>query len=412
MSKIVDIVGRAVFDSNGKPAVEAEVVLENGTRGRAIAPRGSTTGEHEAIVLEDSQKLPSLSAATPALNVIRETIRPALNGVDGRDQAAIDAALLRVDSSPRKERVGGNVSIAVSMAAAKAGAAAAGIPLHRHLANGHGGKQLPGPMFNIIDGATTADSAVAGIEFLLIPSRSLPLPSALEMGVRVYGEARRELRAKGMAVGDSAQGAVEGQLRDCEEGFDVVLAAALSAGFRVGDDFTIGVDLAAADYYDDGRYVFPWCTPAEQAWDKLIERYERWQQVYPLTYLEDAFAESDTPAWVELTRRAGPTTEVIGDDLFASSPVRITEGIRERWAHGVLIKPNQIGTVTETLRSMRIAQDSGFASMVSQRSGENDDAFITHLAVAGGARYLKAGGMSRMDRIIKFNELLRIAEYF
>jgi len=409
MSAIAKIIGRAVFDSNGKPAIEAEVVLADGARGRALAPRGSTTGEHEAIVLEESAKLPALAAAAVAVDVIRVRVQPALTGIDGTDQGAVDAALLAIDPSPRKEALGGNVSIAVSMAAAKAGAASARLPLHRHLSGGEG-ENVPGPMFNIIDGATTPESAVTGIEFLLIPSRDLPPGTAMEMGVRVYGEARRALRGRRIAVGDSAQGAVEAELRDCEEGFDVVLAAADRSGFRAGVDFTLGVDLAAADYCDHGRYTFPWCTPQEQQWDRLLERYERWQRAYPLTYLEDAFGESDIPAWVELTRRAAATTEIIGDDLFASSPVRIAAGIEGRWAHGVLIKPNQIGTVTETLRSMRIAAQAGFATMVSQRSGENDDAFITHLAIAGGARLLKAGGMSRMDRIIKYNELLRLAE--
>jgi enolase len=409
MTKIRDLIGRAVYDSNGIPAIEAEVVLEGGRRAWASAPRGSTTGDYEAALLEDASRSPGLACVEPALRVLAEEVRPALVGQSVEDQTAIDLILVELDGTTRKERLGGNVCVAVSMAAAAAGAGARGLPLHEHLSGGAGGR-LPTPMFNILDGSRARGSGVGGIEFLLIPPRDTALDIALEMGSRVRSAARQRLAARGLTGGDSAQGALEALLATCEEGFDIVCEAAESCGYQPGENFWLGADLAAADYWAGSKYAFPWCKEGEQEWPGLLPRYERWLRGYPMLYLEDAFSEHDPAPWIRLTASAGASRLIVGDDLFASSAARIRTGAEQHWANGTLVKPNQVGTVTEALEAMRIAADAQFCVVVSQRSGENETAFITHLAVAGAADYLKAGGMSRMDRIMKYNELLRMAD--
>jgi enolase len=404
---ITEIRGRPVYDSNGTATIEVDVVLSDGSAGRAMAQRGSTTGEFEASVLERTDSQPALAAVEPAIRALDESVAAAVIGLDGADQEAVDAVLDALDETPRKEEVGGNVTVATSMAVAWAGARALGLPLHRHL--GAYGFGVPSPVFNMVDGAAAEGSGVPHVEFLLFPAPSSSAGGALEGGGRVRRAIQERLQRQGTAAGDSAQGAVSVALPTCEEGLELLLDAAAACGFAAPQDFTLGLDLAGSDWYSPAGYRFPWARPDEGTADMLLERYATWAEQYFVTYVEDAFAPSDVDAWVALCRRLEGVL-VAGDDLFASSPARIVDGAREQLANAAVVKPNQVGTVTGALEALRAGRDAGLTMVVSQRSGETGDALITHLAVAGGASYLKAGGVARMDRIEKFNELLRIEE--
>ncbi len=411
--KIDAVTGHAVLDSNGLPAIEVTIRLESGIAARAIAPRGSTTGQYEASVLEDQDAAGLLTAVEPALRAVHDVVGPALRRADITDQSAIDAMLCDLDGTPNKSVLGGNVCVATSMAAAKAGAFVKGVSVARHLHhNGQG--HLPTPMFNMIDGSRACGSAVGGIEFLFLPSRRLPPAKALEMGMAVRQELRRILQHNGVVPADSAQGAYEVAAADCTGPLGFILEAALRTGLEPGRDFGLGLDLAASDYFQAGGYVFGWpaetgAPPASKPMPhtRLAEVYAALLARYPISYIEDAFAETDEAGWAAFMAQHADGLHIVGDDLFASSAERIRQGAAKRLANAVLIKPNQVGTVSETLQAIRVAQTCGIQVMVSQRSGENDDDFITHLAIAGGALYLKAGGLSRMDRIVKYNTLLR-----
>ncbi|HEU5324178.1 MAG TPA: phosphopyruvate hydratase, partial [Methylomirabilota bacterium] len=383
----------------------------------AMAPRGSTTGEFEAAVIEDAQAGHRLAAVRPAIEIVHTLLRPALRGHDAGDQGAVDGVLCALDGTPTKKVVGGNVCVATSMAVAKAAAAARRLPLCRHL-GAPDRPRLPTPMFNVIDGSKDADCGVTGVEFLLIPDARLSIGDALEMGVAVRAGARELAARRGWRGGDSPQGALALSLDCCEEGLELLSRAAEGSGYAPGTDFSLGLDLASSDYRDGSRYRFRWyrrpgaarAAPADGfPVDVLLETYADWVGRYPLSFVEDGFGETDEEAWRRLTARLGPRVRVAGDDLFASSAARIAGGARGGLATAALVKPNQVGTVSEALEAMRVARAAGMTVVVSQRSGENDDAVITHLAVAGEAAYLKAGGMSRMDRVMNFNELLRLA---
>src|SRR6266568_2907975 len=303
---------RAVYDSNGYPALEAVIRLEHGIEERAIAPRGSTVGQYEGVILEDMAAVPALSCVDTAVNMVRHEVRPVLMGLDATEQAAVDAALLALDCTPRKERVGANVCIAVSMAAAKAGARSRELPLYAHLQGG-GRASLPAPMFNVFDGAADTHCAVAGIEFLLLPTTQLDTRAALEMAVRVRRAARTALSRTRRYVGDSSQGALVVDLPNCEEGLVLMQEAAIACGYEPRHHFHLGLDLAAADYVERGQYVFPWASDAEADWRLLLQRYLGWQQRYPLRYIEDAYAETDDEPWRALCAASHPSVLIVGD---------------------------------------------------------------------------------------------------
>jgi enolase len=403
---ITNVRGRGVFDSNGSPTLEVEIELGSGGRGRAIAPRGSSTGEYEATFLEEADAYPALAATRPALDSLERTVAPALVALGPTSQAEVDAALNALDGTPDKSRLGGNVCVAASMAFAKA---AGGSSVFRHL-RPDTPYALPTPMFNVVDGSRAEGSGVPHTEFLVVPADPHSQAAAVELAVRVRDAIRDERRRMGEPAGDSPQGALLLDLGSCEEGLELLLDAAASCGLVPGRDLGLGLDLAAADFFADGAYRFPWLAGAAVDADELAARYLRWVDDYSLVYLEDGFAPSDLPAWRNLCASAPSGTLVAGDDLFASSAERIAAAAQGGHANAAVVKPNQIGTVTEALEALERAADCGFKTVVSQRTGETDDAFLTHLAVAGRADFLKAGGPARIDRIAKFNELLRLEE--
>ncbi|MEL7059259.1 MAG: hypothetical protein AAGN46_04435 [Acidobacteriota bacterium] len=409
MSKITDLTARAVYDSNGDPSIEVDVVLADGSRGRSMAPRGSTTGRYEVIVLEDAAAAPGLAAVAPALAAFNTHVRPAVRGHDGTDQARLDALLDACDETERRSRVGGNVTVATSMALAFAGAASRGLPLHAHLAPETAEpRELPGPLFNLLDGFPDPACNLCGAEFLVLFDRGAPLERALELGVRLRRIVGGLLRDAGHTPGSSAQGAWTVDLSEPEACFELLARALETCGVTLGEDVYLGIDLAGSDYADGG---FPWATLEQrQSSAALGSRFRQWIDRYALTYLEDPFGEDEPDAWAEITAAVGSDALVVGDDLFASRPERVRRGGQRGLANAALIKPNQVGTVSATLRAMREAREAQMEVGVSQRSGENGDAFITGLAIAGGAGFLKAGGMSRMDRIEKYNELLRVRD--
>jgi enolase len=400
-----EVRARAVFDSNGVPAVEVEVTTSDGVRAAAIAPRGSTTGQFEAGVLEDADGLPGLATVAPALAVVRDEVTPAVLGMDITDQRAVDTVLRELDGGVYFRRIGGNVAVATSMAVASAGALTTGRPLYRHLAEGEP-ERLPRPMFNIADGAVGSNTVYT--EFLHLPSVADPA-TALDQAARLRVAVADGLRGAGYRCADSTQGGWSLDLGGCEATMDVLVAAAEQCGLVPDVDFHLGLDLSGAEFATAGGYAFPWLAEPVKS-DELIDLFADWARRYPLVFLEDAFTPTDEDAWRGLRQRLSGRVEVVGDDLFASRADRISHGALAGLADGALVKPNQVGTVTQALDALATAHAHGLSTVVSQRSGENDGAFITHLAVAGRARWLKAGGLSRMDRVAKYNELLRIAE--
>ncbi|ASL49063.1 Enolase (plasmid) [Burkholderia sp. AD24] len=403
-----------VLDSNGRGAVEIRLKFEGcDALGRAIAPRGSTTGDYEASFFEDHRHF-GLEAAKPAIVSARSLLQPALTGRDFHSVAEFDAALREIDPSPQFSLLGGNVAIAASLAFAKGFAKAQRVPLHRVLSDGDPAA-LPLPMFNIIDGASVLGSGIGGIEFLLIPEID-DVTRAIQMGIQVRNAVRNLLGRQGIVAGDSPQGALLLASADCEYPLALILEAAAQAGYTVDTDFTLGLDLAASDYFgDDGRYTYPWPVfetghdmSPEDNLKILCAEYSRLISTFHVSFIEDGFAELDLRGWRSFAHRRA-RARMIADDLCASNASRIADACEDGLIQGVLVKPNQTGTLTSAMQALAVANTHGLLSVVSQRSGENDDDSITHLAVAGGARYLKFGGPARMDRIIKLNALLKFA---
>jgi enolase len=405
---LIDAVdGRAVYDSNGMPTIEVTLRARSGRQARAFAQRGSSTGRYEVRHLERAEALPALDAVRPALASLHSLVRPALVGVDVTDQPAVDACLDSLDATPDRSVVGGNVLVATSMAAAELGARSTGQAPFRHLAPDLAEPRLPQPTFNIIDGSTAPFSMVAHHEFLVFPAPGTPVAGAVEMAVRIRDRVRRRLHDLGETAGDSPQGAVVAVLPDVPAGLGLLTEAADHCGYAPGRDFHVGLDMAAADVVRDDRYAFGWAREPLDA-DELAALYRRWMDEFPLRYLEDGFAEEHGAQFAALRRLVPEDVVVAGDDLFASNPERVAAGVRECWADAVVLKPNQVGTVSALLRAGRLAAEGGMEVMLSQRSGENDSALIVHLGVAAGATYVKCGGPSRLDRVIKLNEMIRL----
>lgn len=413
--KISSIDCFAVLDSNGRGAIEICLSFGCGQlHGSAIAPRGSTTGEFEAAFLEDERRS-GLESAKPAIESARLLLPSGLIGREFETLREFDMALHEIDPSPQFRRLGGNVAIAASLAFAKGLAASRGIPLYRALSDDDV-THLPLPMFNIIDGASVKGSGIGGVEFLLIPDGNLNVARAVQMGIDVRNTVQSLLARQGIVAGDSPQGALLLASEDCEFPLALILEAASAAGYSPGADFTLGLDLAASDYFDsDGRYTYPWPALDDDGeaasggnLNALCHEYSRLISEFHISFIEDGFAERDVAGWKSFARRRG-RARMIADDLCASNARRIDCAYADGLIQGVLIKPNQIGTLTGAMDAMVVGKGHGLLTVVSQRSGENDDDSITHLAVAGHADYLKFGGPARMDRIIKLNSLLKLA---
>ena len=411
MSNCIDaILAREIFDSRGFPTVEADVRLENGALGRAAVPSGASTGSREAIELRDGDAGRLLGKGVrKAVANVNQVIAPALRGMAGSDQAAIDAALLDLDGTDNKAQLGANALLAVSLACAKAAAAGASQPLYRYI-NGlfdDAPMRLPVPMMNILNGGAHADNSVDLQEFMIMPVGANTFSDALTMGAEVFHALKKVLRDRKLntAVGD--EGGFAPDLGSNEEALDLVMQSIGEAGYEPGKDLLIALDAASSEFYDNGRYVLA-AEGRELSAAQIVELFAGWQARYPIISIEDGLDEGDWDGWQLLTERLGQQLQLVGDDLFVTNTAILRQGIERGIANSILIKVNQIGTLTETLAAIRMAHDAGYTAVVSHRSGETEDTTIADIAVATGAGQIKTGSMSRSDRIAKYNQLLRI----
>jgi enolase 1/2/3 len=411
MSAIVGVRGREILDSRGNPTVEADVTLETGARGRAAVPSGASTGAHEAVELRDGDPKRFLGKGVlKAVENINTKIADAVRGFEAREQLDIDRAMIDLDGTPNKRNLGANAILAVSMAAARAAAVENGMPLWRYLAVGGDADLLPVPMMNILNGGAHAPNNVDIQEFMVMPIGADTFSEGLRMGVEIFHHLKKVLSAQGKntAVGDEGDFAPD--LASNEEAVEVVLRAIEAAGYRPGEDVVITLDPAASEFYEDGEYVFKWSTGERRDADGMVEFWRDWIDKYPIRSLEDPLDENDWHGWKAITKALGDRIQIVGDDIFVTNVERLEQGIRDGAANAILIKVNQIGTLTETLDTMRVAREAGYRNVVSHRSGETEDTFIADLAVATGAGQIKTGSASRTDRVAKYNHLLRIEE--
>ena len=412
MSKIVRVIGREILDSRGNPTVEADIWLEDGSMGRAAVPSGASTGEHEAIELRDGEKSRYLGKGTQkAAAHIKKEIAEALQGMDAADQKGIDRKMIQVDGTPNKGKLGANAILAVSMAVARAAAISQRKPLYRYL-GGDAASLLPVPMMNILNGGAHADNSVDFQEFMIAPYGATNFTEALRMGAEVFHTLKGVLKKKGYSTAVGDEGGFAPNLKSNEEALEVILEAIGQAGYRAGRDIGLALDPAASEFYDPGKgkYVFKKSDRSEKSSEQMVAFWAKWAEQYPIVSLEDGMAEDDWKGWKLLTSTLGKNIQLVGDDLFVTNTERLSRGIREGVANSILIKVNQIGTLTETLEAMRMAAGAGYTCVVSHRSGETEDTFIADLVVAEGAGQIKTGSASRTERIAKYNQLLRIEE--
>ncbi len=408
--EIRQVTGREILDSRGNPTVEAEVELDGGSVGRAAVPSGASTGEHEAQELRDGDPERYLGRGVRgAVAALRGEIREALIGESVEDQEALDQALIQLDGTPNKGRLGANAILAASLAAARARADARGVPLFREL-GGDSATILPVPQMNILNGGSHAPNNVDFQEFMVMPLGADTFGEGLRMGVEIFHRLKEVLVERGgsTAVGD--EGGFAPDLGDNDEAVEVVLRAIERAGYRPGEDVVLALDPAASEFYEDGEYVFRWSSGERRDSRGMVEFWADWAARYPIRSLEDPLDENDWEGWSELTSAVGDRVQIVGDDIFVTDPERLARGIEEGVANAILIKLNQIGTLTETLEAIRVAEEAGYRSVISHRSGETEDVFIADLAVGTGVGQIKTGSASRTDRVAKYNQLLRIEE--
>ena len=404
MTAIASVRARQILDSRGNPTVEVDVVLESGALGRAAVPSGASTGVHEAVELRDGGDAYGGKAVTKAVAGVNGEIAAAVRGLDPADQRALDTRLIELDGTPNKGRLGANAILGVSLAAAKAAAAEAEQPLYRYL-GGENAATLPVPMLNVINGGAHADNSIELQEFMVVPVDASSFGEALRLGVEVYHSLKRVLTERGLSTLVGDEGGFAPDLESSEAAIEVILEAAERAGHR--ERIAIALDPATSEVFDDGVYRFEGReqTSAEMPafWAELIDRY-------PIVSIEDGLAEDDWAAWEALTRDVGDRVQLVGDDLFVTSPKRLREGIERGVGNSILVKVNQIGTLTETIEAVRLAHDNGYTAVMSHRSGETEDTTIADLAVALGTGQIKTGAPARSDRVAKYNQLLRIEE--
>jgi enolase len=410
--EITKIVGREILDSRGNPTVEADVHLADGSVGRAAVPSGASTGEHEAVELRDGDKSRYLGKGTrTAVKNITDDISAALLGLDAERQSSLDRLMIGLDGSPNKSKLGANAILAVSMAVARASAASQQTPLYRYL-GGIGASLLPVPMMNILNGGAHADNSVDPQEFMIVPYGAEKFSEALRWGAEVFHTLKGVLKKRGYSTAVGDEGGFAPNLKSNQEALEVVLEAITLAGYQPGDQIGIALDPAASEFYDttNKKYVFKKSDKSERTSEQMVEFWENWVREYPIISLEDGMAEDDWDGWSLLTEKLGKRIQLVGDDIFVTNTELLAKGIDRGIANSILIKLNQIGTVTETLDAVKMASDAGYTSVISHRSGETEDAFIADLAVATGAGQIKTGSASRTDRICKYNQLLRIEE--
>jgi enolase len=410
--EIVNVVGREILDSRGNPTVEADVHLADGSMGRAAVPSGASTGEHEAVELRDGDKGRYLGKGTRnAVEHINKEIDDLLDGMSAFEQQEVDHAMIELDGTPNKGRLGANAILAVSMATARAAADCLGIPLYRYL-GGVQANTLPVPMMNILNGGAHADNSVDPQEFMVAPYGAASFAEALRMGAEIFHTLKGVLKKRGYSTSVGDEGGFAPNLKSNDEALEVVMEAIVKAGFKPGDQVGIALDPAASEFFDKekGKYVFKKSDKSERTSAEMVDFWAGWCEQYPIISIEDGMAEDDWDGWKLMSERLGKKIQLVGDDLFVTNPARLATGIEQGIANSILVKVNQIGSLTETLDAMRMAFGANYTAVVSHRSGETEDTFIADLAVATGAGQIKTGSASRTDRIAKYNQLLRIEE--
>jgi enolase 1/2/3 len=410
MTIIDSVHAREILDSRGNPTVEAEVVLEGGSLGRAAVPSGASTGEREAVELRDGDKKRYLGKGVrKAVAAVNDAISGELIGEDALDQALVDQLMIDLDGSDNKKRLGANAILAVSLAVAKAAADACDLPLYRYV-GGANARTLPVPFMNILNGGAHADNKVDFQEFMIVPHGFTSFEEALRAGVEIFHHLKAILKKKGRSTAVGDEGGFAPDLKSNEEGLDTIVDAIGAAGYKPGSQVSLALDVAASEFHDGKKYALKKSGGGTKTSAQLIAMYEKWAKAYPLVSIEDGLGEKDWEGWRELTRALASRIQLVGDDLFVTNPKILAEGIAKGIANSVLVKVNQIGTLTETLECVALAGRAGYTGMMSHRSGETEDATIADLAVATGCGQIKTGSASRTDRVAKYNQLLRIEE--
>jgi enolase len=410
MSFIENVHAREILDSRGNPTVEAEVLLESGALGRAAVPSGASTGENEAVELRDADKTRYLGKGVRhAVENANKAIANAIVGLDAFDQALIDQTMIELDDSPNKAKLGANALLAVSLATARAAAAELEIPLYRHV-GGTNARTLPVPLMNIINGGAHADNNVDFQEFMIVPAGAPSFAEALRWGAEVFHTLKGVLKKRGYATAVGDEGGFAPSLKSNDEAIEVILEAIQAAGYKPGEEIALALDPASSEFYVDGKYVFKKSDGRVLGSEEMVQYWVNWVKQFPIISIEDGLAENDWEGWAAATGELGDTVQLVGDDLFVTNTRYLERGIDEIVANSILIKVNQIGTLTETLDAIEMARTNNYTAIISHRSGETEDAFIADLAVATNAGQIKTGSASRTDRIAKYNQLLRIEE--
>ncbi len=410
MFEIKSVHARQIMDSRGNPTIECDVKLSGGAFGRAAVPSGASTGSFEALELRDGGNAYMGKGVMTAVKNVNEIVAPAIIGMPANDQTALDEKMLALDGTANKEKLGANAILAVSLAAARAAAEQSGLPLYKYIANVYGNENpciLPRPMMNIINGGAHADNGLDAQEFMIIPNGAKNEADAIRMGSEIFHHLKKILKSGGNSTNVGDEGGFAPNFHSCAQALDTIIAAIRDAGYVPGDQVSIGLDVASSEFYADGVYNFE---GKKLSSDQMIEFYENLIAQYPIISIEDALAEEDWDGWRKLTDAIGKKCQLVGDDLFVTNPARLHRGIDAGVANAILIKVNQIGTLTETLRAIKMAQDAKYGVIISHRSGETEDTTIADLAVATNAGQIKTGSMSRTDRMAKYNQLLRIEE--
>ena len=410
MFAIEKIHARQIMDSRGNPTIECDITLSDGTFGRASVPSGASTGSFEALELRDGGNTYMGKGVSKAVNNVNEIIAPTLIGMNAENQTEIDEKMLALDGTPNKDKLGANAILSVSLAVAHAVTNAKHIPLYKHIADIFGNANpcvLPRPMMNIINGGAHADNGLDAQEFMIIPNGAKNEAEAIRMGSEIFHNLKSILKKSKHSTNVGDEGGFAPNFDTCREALDTIIEAIRSAGYKPGEQVSIGLDVASSEFYDNGIYNFE---GAQKSADEMIEFYEKLINEYPIISIEDGIAEEDWSGWKKLTEKIGNKCQLVGDDLFVTNPIRLKNGIDKGVANAILIKVNQIGSLTETLRAIKMAQDAKYGVVISHRSGETEDTTIADLAVATNAGQIKTGSMSRTDRMAKYNQLIRIEE--
>ncbi len=410
MSEIIAIAARQILDSRGNPTIEVEVELESGAMGRAAVPSGASTGSHEAVELRDGEaKIYGGKGVLKAIDNVEQVIAPEIEGMMAQEQLAIDKVMLELDGTENKSKLGANAILAVSMAVARAAADDQGLPLFMYL-GGPFAHVLPVPMMNILNGGSHADNTVDIQEFMVMPVGASSFSEGLRCGAEVFHSLKSVLKKRGLGTGVGDEGGFAPDLKSNEEAMEVILEAIDKAGYQAGKDVYLALDVAATEFFRDGKYVFSKSKAPSKSSAEMVEWYQDWSRKYPLISIEDGLSEDDWDGWELLSKALGDSTQLVGDDLFVTNPKRLSQGIERNIANSILVKVNQIGTLSETMECIEMAKRARYTSVISHRSGETEDPFIADLAVATNVGQIKTGSLCRSERVAKYNQLLRIEE--